>query len=290
MEQQEVIFGILEWLWDYFVNPVFERLGFTARRSEPAAWPRIWWSLTGVISFLPIHAAGYHRDPVDGRTVMDRSISSYTPSIRALKYSRDRTLNSAASQKALIVTMPATPGCRDLPMAEDEAYRVKYILAEGKIETELVDNAEVEVICQELPTRSIVHFICHAVSEPETWKSSLLFNDGSLMVARISQLKIPPGAVAYLSACSTSFSEARGMEDERIALSTAFQVAGFAGVVGCLWEVDDEASFQMATFFYNYLRCENARAAEALHQGALDLRSLYPEEPSIWAPYMYTGA
>jgi CHAT domain-containing protein len=185
--------------------------------------------------------------------------------------------------------MPSTPGYRDLPLAEDEGYRVKYILGE-KIQAEYVDNIDVEVMCQKLQTRSIVHCICHATSQTDPSKSSLLLKDGSLTVARMARIKIDPGAVAYLSACSTALSEAESLEDEQISLSTAFQVAGFAGVVGCLWKADDDASFHMAKSFYECLEGQTTRAAQAFHRASLDLRMKYPEEPSIWAPYIYTGA
>jgi CHAT domain-containing protein len=287
--QQQIIFSILEWLWDFFVEPVFEKLGYTAMAREAPDWPRVWWCPTGVISFLPIHATGYHKAPSQGRTVLDRVVSSYTSSIRALKYSRDHS-SSSKSNRALIIAMTTTPGHGNLPLAEDEGHRINYILGAGETQPKLAENVGVEVICNELPTRSIVHFICHAISEADPSTSRLVLNDGSLTVARISQLKIDPGAVAYLSACSTAVSQAERLEDECIALSTAFQVAGFAGVVGCLWKADDYASFQMATSFYEYLQCENLRAAQALHRGVRDLRTSYPEEPSIWALYMYTGA
>jgi CHAT domain-containing protein len=185
--------------------------------------------------------------------------------------------------------MSSTPGYRDLPLAEDEGYRVKYILGES-LQAEYMDNIDVEVMCQELQARSIVHCICHAISETDPSKSRLLLKDGSLTVARMAQIKIDPGAVAYLSACSTALSQTESLNDEQIALSTAFQVAGFAGVVGCLWKADDDASFHMAKSFYDCLQGKTTRASEAFHRGTLDLRMKYPEEPSIWAPYIFTGA
>ena len=283
-EQQKVIFGVLEWLWDSFAEAVLCELGYIAKISGSSHWPRVWWCPTGIISFLPIHAAGYHRAPIQGRTVIDRVVSSYTSSIRALKYSRDH-IWSSKNQSALIIAMPSTP------LAEDEAYRIKDILRkQGKVEVQVMDNIEVEVMCNELLSRSIVHFICHAVSDPDPSLSRLLLKDGNLTVAQISQLKINADALAYLSACSTALSRTESLEDECIALSTAFQVAGFAGVIGSLWKADDRTSFDVAKSFYDYLQSDTSSAATALHCAVLDLRTRVPDDPSLWSPYMYTGA
>ena len=288
-ELQQIIFGVLEWLWDVFVEPIFSKLGYIGTGDDCVVQGKVWWCLTRILSYLPIHAAGYHNSPSQGRTVIDHVISCYTSSIKALKYSRDRA-DLSEGKNPLIVAMPHTPGHRDLPLAEDEGYRIKYILANTS-QPDYMENLEVDAMCKELPERSIVHLICHVlVEEANPSKSRILLKDGSLTVAHISRLKIPPGAMAYLSACSTALSQAESLDDERITLNTAFQVAGFAGVVGCLWKADDEASFYMATSFYNHLQGDNARAAEALHRGVLELRKQFPKEPSIWAPYMYTGA
>ncbi|MER5540630.1 CHAT domain-containing protein [Streptomyces mirabilis] len=75
-------------------------------------WPRVWWAPGGPLGLLPLHAAGYHTDSADDphrRTVMDRIVSSYTPTVRSLRYARERTLSPAAV-RSLIVAMPTTPG------------------------------------------------------------------------------------------------------------------------------------------------------------------------------------
>ena len=58
------------------------------------------------LSFLPLHAAGYNQEPpgLDGRrrTVMDRVISSYTPTVRGLGYARTHTTTAAGQRSATI--------------------------------------------------------------------------------------------------------------------------------------------------------------------------------------------
>ena len=68
---------VLKWLWNVAVGPILDELGF----KEPPIgdkWPRVWWIGSGLLSVLPIHAAGHHSDG-SARTAIDRVISSYVP-------------------------------------------------------------------------------------------------------------------------------------------------------------------------------------------------------------------
>jgi len=72
------------------------------------------WSVANV--------AGYHDQR--GKSVIDRVISSYTPTIKALAYARFRThtFEDSADLKALLIGMPKTPGLPsgDLPFVETD--------------------------------------------------------------------------------------------------------------------------------------------------------------------------
>ena len=80
----------LGWLWEALAGPVLDRLGITGPPRDGQPWPRLWWCVSGLLSFLPVHAAGHHRTRADAApaTVIDRVISSYTPTIRALTHAR----------------------------------------------------------------------------------------------------------------------------------------------------------------------------------------------------------
>ena len=86
---QMEILDILAWLWDAITGPVLAAWG-TPRPPREEDWPRLWWCPVGVLACLPLHAAGHHRDLTDNdsdrqanpRTVLDRVIFSYTPTIR----------------------------------------------------------------------------------------------------------------------------------------------------------------------------------------------------------------
>ena len=100
-------------MWDNITSPVIECLSKSDGLSGKL--DRLIWCPTGALSFLPLHAAGYHREEMP-RTVMDQLVSSYTATIRSLKYSKSET-NSSDEVKFLIATVTR----RELMTAETEA-------------------------------------------------------------------------------------------------------------------------------------------------------------------------
>ena len=87
---QQAIHQVLAWLWDTAVGPVLHALGHLGTPPPGKPWPQVWWVPTGLLEMLPIHAAGHHARPPDPgrRAVMNRVISSYTPTIGALAHAR----------------------------------------------------------------------------------------------------------------------------------------------------------------------------------------------------------
>ena len=90
--------SVLRWLWDTAVEPILDDLSLTEASSKVTNWPRVWWVGSGLLNLLPIHAAGYHNE-TSGKTIIDRAISSYTPTVKALAYARDRARKLVASTK-----------------------------------------------------------------------------------------------------------------------------------------------------------------------------------------------
>lgn len=108
----------LEWLWDAVAKPVLDKLDIGEPLVE-GPWTRVWWILTGSLTRFPIHAAGRHSE--DGsRSVMDRVISSYVPSLKALASGRSRPCDVSLSHQALLVTMERTPQSPSLPFVKRE--------------------------------------------------------------------------------------------------------------------------------------------------------------------------
>nr|WP_170317340.1 CHAT domain-containing protein [Acrocarpospora corrugata] len=88
--REERLTALLGWLWDAVAEPILDHLGAVEPLRGDASDRRIWWCPSGLLSFLPLHADGYHatRDDRRPRTVLDRVISSYAPTVRTLSHVR----------------------------------------------------------------------------------------------------------------------------------------------------------------------------------------------------------
>ncbi|MFB7497219.1 CHAT domain-containing protein [Streptomyces sp. NPDC056161] len=309
---QRTLTEVLAWLWDNAAGPVLDALGHRTAPPEGTDWPRVWWAPSGRLGLLPLHAAGHHDRPGTGRTVMDRVVSAYTPTVRALRHARQRQ-TAAGPHRSLVVAMPTTPGLPQhgrLQHVAAEAESVAGLLPEpltliepdpgsaaGQGDPALPTHDRVRA---ELPGRPVVHFACHgeyALDDPSA--SRLLLHDHArapLTVGDLAAVDLEGAQLAYLSACHTALNVADHLMDESMHLAGAFQLAGFPRVVGTLWMVDDEVAVEIAEDFYSALRdprtghLDLTRAAHALHRATRGQRDRYPGTPSLWAAHLYTGA
>jgi len=184
----------LEWLWNVAVEPVLTELGFTETPLHDDKWPHIWWVPVGRLSILPIHAAGYHTTPP--RATMERVISSYIPTIRALGYAQGQVDNmqhqSIGAQKFVMVEMSTTPNKLPLPCAANEVNLIESILPptlqKGKFRM-----PEKSDVVEELRECSVVHFACHGQVSFNPSQSRLLLSDwetNPLTVADVVRLRL----------------------------------------------------------------------------------------------------
>lgn len=285
-EREPVLRTTLEWMWDVVAAPVLDALGFSGTSSE---WPRLWWSPTGALNFLPIHAAGHHDKP--GMSVMDRVVSSYTPTIRALMYSRAGA--PPQWRTALAVAMPETPGHADLPATRIEAESLASRMA-GPLPV-IGSEATRSAVLYALPHANIAHFACHASSDPaDPSASHLLLHDGPLDVGTISRLSLESAELAYLSACATARGGVR-YANEAIHVASAFQLAGFSQVVATLWEIGDDVAAATASNFHHEISAMmndpvRIPGAAVLHKVTRRMRDAWPNHPSTWAAYVHSGS
>jgi len=296
----------LEWLWNAAAEPVLLFLGHTTAPPPDADWPRVWWVTGGLLGLLPLHAAGHHTDPPgpQRRTVLDRVVSSHTPTIRALRHAR--TPRPDAADRAFIVAMPTTPGLADDGVLPNVPAEVALLRAHMPGAEVLIDSADGDDalptkanVLARLPHAAIAHFACHGAIDPANPSGSrLLLSDHEtdpFTIAGLAPVNLDRARLAYLSACSTALSGGAGLADEAIHLAAAFQLAGFPHVIGTLWEIDDEIAVAIADTFYSHLRdtgphLDTALAARALHEAVRTARDTYPRAPSLWAAHLHSGA
>jgi tetratricopeptide (TPR) repeat protein len=290
--RQQAVYDVLAWLWDDVVEPVLDTAGVAAPDSGREL-PRMWWIPTGALALLPIHAAGRHA--LGGsRSLLDRAISSYAPTVRALAAVRDRRAVHS-SPRPLIVAMSETPGAEPLGNAEAEAEMVRGLFPGGL----LLKNREAtgQRVLSELSSHTWVHFACHGVIDRDVpSRGRLLLHDHHqrpLTTADISRLDLPEAALAYLSSCETARTGPRHT-DEAIHLASAFQLAGFSGVIATLWKIPDRAAHEFTKDTYGELhrtiRSGAAlNAARAVHEATRTARAKYPNLPGLWAGYVHMG-
>lgn len=305
---QHTLSAVLEWLWDVAALPILDELGYSHTPARETTWPRLWWIPGGLLGFLPIHAAGYHREPTgpDGarRTVMDRVVSSYTPTVRALGYAREHSTTSTPSDRALIVAMPTTPGinsplhnvAKEAKLVHKRLPKSTLLIEDPAATTQLPIRA---TVLAHLGDCAIAHFACHGDSHPvDPSQNLLLLHDHEtdpLTVASLAPIRLDHARLAYLSACRTASNASTDLIDEAIHLTTAFQLAGYPHVVGTLWEIDDDLSVDVADAFYTALTTsdntsDTTGAAQALHHTVRAIRDELPATPSLWAAYLHAGA
>ncbi len=278
---------LLGLLWDTVAGPVLDRLGMTARLGQEAAGPRLWWCPSGLLSFLPLHAAGHHATRADAcpRTVMDRVVSSYIPTIAMLEHARRAPARPGGS---MLIVAPGTVGTGGLmtePAATGE-HADATVLAGAAATPDAVLSA--------LPAHGRVHFACHAandLNDPSTGFLEL-YGQEHLAVATVAALRLDNAEFAFLAACST-YQGGTTLADEAIHLGGAFRLAGYQHVVATLWPIKDSltaAEITRAVHQGIAGPAGTAATAACLHQATRQQRDRVHRAPSLWAPYVHSGS
>ena len=306
---EEMLLEITGWLWDQVAGPVLDTLGITGPPAPGQSWPRLWWCPTGLLSLLPLHAAGHHTALGRERheSVLDRVVPSYTPTLRALLEARGNGTRAAGpgqhadtstesvsacppGQRMLVVALPDTPGQMPLPNVARERrlltrlFRDNHTILDGPAATWAA-------VREQLPRHGWVHLSCHGdqdLADPS--RGGILLYDRRLTIAEISGGQYH-GDFAFLSACKTATGGIT-LPDEAITLAAALHYTGYRHVVGTLWSIHDETAAAVAGVVYNDLTSagtfEPGRAAGALHTAIRGLRDA-GKPLSQWTPFTHTG-
>lgn len=270
----------LEWLWTVAVCPCLELLHYTQPPSDDI-WPHVWWIPTGTLSHFPIHAAGFHLQQT-GSTVIDRVMSSYSSSLKALVYSRKsryRQKTAFGSDEALLIAMESTMLQQKLPYASKEIDMLVSLCDSLQL-TPVLPNPRKEEVLQKLTKCKVFHFAGHGLSNPlDPSQSCILLEDwltSPLTVGDLQEIRVKDNSpfLGFLSACSTSSNKAKKLLDEGIHLVSAFQLAGFRHVIGTLWEVSDSHCVHVAQILYETLRDKGMTDAAVCHGLHLAIRAL----------------
>ncbi|WP_330440507.1 CHAT domain-containing protein [Micromonospora sp. NBC_00821] len=283
--------ALQQWMWDTITEPVLDKLGFGPPVGPISSWPRVWWCPTGPLALLPLHTAGHHNEHGSGRTVLDRAVSSYTPTLRALLEARRPGAADRGLDRLLVVDVPDLPGLRPI---DNAATRAALIDAFPEHRRTVLGSADAtpSAVLNELPVHRWVHFSCHGdqdLADPS--RGGLRLRDGVLTVESVATQRFH-GDFAGLSACKTAVGGV-DLPDEAITLAAALHYTGYRHVVAALWAVDNSASTEVFTSLYRAIaangRIEPDRAPSVLHEILRRMRNRNPDWPHRWTPFAHTG-
>jgi hypothetical protein len=267
-------FETLAWLWEDIVCPVLNALGFTERPLN-GEWPHVWWIPTGKLTKFPLHAAGHHLRR-SGETALDRVVSSYATSVKAIIHTRRRGSPEAMEPIDLLaVAMKHVDGQTPLFYASHEVDTVMTILQSRNVKCHRPHQCKRDVLSA-MGNCQIFHFAGPGKVHPtDPLQSSLLLEDwkeAPLTVASLLDINLSsnPPFLAYLSACGTGQVLNDDLIDESIHLVNAFQLIGFRHVIETLWSVEDEVCSEIARLMYTSLSKHEVLGDYVVSQGLHD--------------------
>ncbi|MCA1191106.1 CHAT domain-containing protein [Saccharopolyspora sp. 6V] len=280
---QRALLEALDWAWHNVTRPVLDRMGYVQPPAEGQRWPRLWWCVLGPLGFLPLHAAAAR----DGASTLDRVVSSYAPTLGALNETRHRPVPDQG--RALVAADSLEPGARELP-------RENQILARYWPDAEVLSPATTSAteLQQLLPGAAWVHVCEPSAQYPAQPAAGLVLDreppQRGLGLVEMGQLGLHQTEFGYLGRCST-FVDAPSAA--AVPLATALGFAGFAHVIGSLWEVDEECALEVHSEVYEAVfgaeEFDTGRSSHALHDVARRLRAEFPDMPSRWSAHLHVG-
>ena len=289
---------ILKWLWEAVANPVLDALGLTEVYSG-RVWPHIWWILAGSLSKFPIHAAGLYGDSENlNQTVLDRVMSSYSSSVKAIidgrrrkaKYNPSNVLDKeSALDQALLVAVPQAPGLSALTSATKEIQDLSILCKTMRLDP-VTPGPYKQDVTAHLAKCRIFHFAGHGTTNnTDPLKSQLLLQDwqsSPLTVGTLLEMNLRDNSpfLAYLSACGTGQIKQNRFLDEHVHLIVACQLAGFRHVIGTLWKVEDKCCVEIATTTYKEIGAAGMTddsVCLGLHIATRELRSRWMMENGL---------
>jgi len=259
-----------------------------------ASKSRIWLCPTGLITILPLHAAGVPVfDHLSTRRGDSYFIPSYTPSLSALITARLNTRGLHPDPELLIVGAPMIPGLPVLPDIEAECKIVRELVPYGR---DLLGTfASRKELLKWLPCHSCVHIASHGVhNDNAPFDSAFMLYDGPFTLREIMTTRLASGCtgLAFLSACQTAAPSSL-VPNEVLHLSAGMQFCGFASVVGTQWSVLDNIATDLAQAFYKKLfhgknKGHLTYSAEALHASLMLLKK-HGKPVEYLVPFIHVG-
>lgn len=249
--------------------------------------PRIFLYPTGVLSSLPIHAAGIYSDTASRASIQDYITPSYITSLRSINHTPLPDL----PPQVLAVGQSKSQGQTPIPCVAEEIQHIRTFVPNADLialENESADLLSVVITLSEISASErplVLHMACHGTQSPQNpdpLSSSLHMYDRPFLMNHLMMLPILYGALAVLSACETATLESQSSPDEMLHMGAAIQYLGFRGVIASMWAIEDKDGPEVASSMYAQLfgvRGEEVKgegvggSAKALRDAVQKLRS-----------------
>lgn len=248
----------------------------------------------GVLAQVPFAAL---RDPRRGRYLAADHPLRFAVSLREAW----RRRAGAGPGPVVLVADPAFeprehPGLQRLPAAAAEAREVAREYPSARLLA--ARDATVGAVRDALTGAGVVHYAGHAVFDDERPERSYLVlaprpgspGTGRLTAGELAAMNLPRAPLVVLAACR-SVNVGGGRASGFSGLAGALMASGAGGVVGGLWEVDDQRTRPLMIEFHRAYRARSD-GARALRAAQLELmQSADPalRSPAAWAGFRYAG-
>ena len=229
----------------------------------------------------------------EGQCLSETRRIRIVPSLTILKLIQDSRTDCHSQTGALIVGDPKVGWLIPLPYARKEAEMVGRLVGETPL---LGEQASKKAVLEKLYSVSLVHFAAHGDAERgEIALSPICTSDISdiapqeedylLTMADVSRVKVRAKLVV-LSCCHSGSGQIRA--EGIIGIARAFLGSGARSVLVALWAIQDTATEQLMSRFYEHL-VGGESASESLHQAMTWMRNNGFTKVSQWAPFMLIG-
>jgi len=221
------------------------------------------------------------------------------PSLMTLKLIQDSPADYHSQTDALIVGEPKVnqvfykgrvERLCSLPHAREEAEVIGRLLRAQPL---LGQQATKQAVLQRIHSVALVHFAAHGNAErgeialaPQVPNSGIPQEDDYLLtIADISKVRLRAKLVV-LSCCHSALGQIRS--EGVVGIARAFLGSGARSVLVALWALEDKATQQFMSRFYEQL-VRGESASESLHQAMKWMRENGFSDVGQWAPFMLIG-
>ena len=246
----------------------------------------------GILYYLPFELL-----IENDKYLLESKTISYASSLRLLT-------NTVDDQKRTQRIALFAPSYKSFAPSDDqlavrgEPYYLEGTLKEVSSIAEIFDNSDLFIKDDASKSRftdlakdySILHLSMHSfINDKDSELSSLVFSDRysdyQLHISELYGLNLQAD-MAVLSACNTGVGELKTGQG-LVAMNTAFMAAGVPAVLSSLWSAPDEATNQIMTNFYSFLK-KGETKSQALKNAKLKyLKST--KDPNLKHPYYWAG-